>query len=154
MIAEIGLRPNKLPRPIENGRMIESCYLPAPSPSKLGGTNINIEEHRALDKSEHTINGTLSLDLKSSVPADMSRHDGVSLKAPHPDSKYLETVYGVPKSEDRLEFDNQDWLFGSNISHLKPKADAMVDEMVPQVWSEGRKIESADVFALPYVIPY
>ena len=78
-----------------------------------------------------------------------------SAKPSHPDSKYLGQVYSVPKVDQWSDFDDQEWLFDRNVS---PKRKSVVQssevEDTPQVWAGALRIESADVFALPYVIPY
>ncbi|PON55613.1 hypothetical protein PanWU01x14_186810 [Parasponia andersonii] len=76
-------------------------------------------------------------------------------RPPHPDSKYLSQIYAVPTMEEWSEYNDDEWLFGSNTSEpKKAKVEPSAVEETPQVWSEGRQIESADIFALPYVIPY
>ncbi|KAL4643871.1 hypothetical protein ACB092_02G122900 [Castanea dentata] len=76
-------------------------------------------------------------------------------KPPHPDSKYLSQVYTVPKMDELFYYDDQEWLFSSNgFQSEKPKVESSRVEETPQVWAEALRIESADVCALPYVIPY
>ncbi|XP_019184106.1 PREDICTED: myb-like protein X isoform X3 [Ipomoea nil] len=77
-------------------------------------------------------------------------------KAPHPDSKYMSQILTVPKMEEWIESDDNEWLFGrKNPSDRKPGvADSNGVNEELQVWSEARYIESTDVYALPYVIPY
>uniref|UniRef100_A0A3Q7JE96 Uncharacterized protein n=1 Tax=Solanum lycopersicum TaxID=4081 RepID=A0A3Q7JE96_SOLLC len=77
-----------------------------------------------------------------------------SKRPPHPDSKYLNQILSVPKMDGWSGFDDQEWLLGSK-SNLVRKPDVCLDEAKDhQVWSEALQIDSADVFALPYVIPY
>ncbi|KAM1466330.1 hypothetical protein ACFX2I_031539 [Malus domestica] len=53
------------------------------------------------------------------------------------------------------DHDDQDLLFGcSDAQSKKPKVESSGFEETPEVWSEVLWIESADVHALPYVIPY
>ena len=50
----------------------------------------------------------------------------------------------------------KEWLFDTNVSQERKsvvKSSIEVGE-TPQVWAEALRIEPADVFALPYVIPY
>ena len=78
-----------------------------------------------------------------------------SAKPPHPDSKYLSQVYTVPTIDEPSDYDDQEWLFSSNgFQSEKPKVESSKVEETPQVWAEALRIESADVCALPYVIPY
>ncbi|XP_060173868.1 uncharacterized protein LOC132604391 [Lycium barbarum] len=77
-----------------------------------------------------------------------------SKRPPHPDSKYLNQILSVPKMDEWSGFDDQNWLFGSK-SNLVRKPDMCHDEVMDnRVWSEPLQIDSADVYALPYVIPY
>ncbi|CAI9778867.1 unnamed protein product [Fraxinus pennsylvanica] len=77
-----------------------------------------------------------------------------SRKPPHPDSKYLSVVLTVPKME-WSEFDDQDWLF-SRKDPPSEKPEVGSDQMNQEhcVWSEAMHVESTDVYAMPYVIPY
>lgn len=74
------------------------------------------------------------------------------VKPPHPDTKYLSRILTVPKLDQWCGDDNQEWLFNSKegpTCKKPPTEDPQV-----QVWSEAKHIESVDVCALPYVIPY
>lgn len=72
--------------------------------------------------------------------------------SPHPDFVYLEQLYSIPKADEYPEYDDQDWLLRSHHSQKsKSKLDA---SEIPQVWSEAMRIESVDVVALPYVVPF
>ncbi|XP_049366913.1 uncharacterized protein LOC125831766 isoform X1 [Solanum verrucosum] len=78
-----------------------------------------------------------------------------SKRPPHPDSKYLSQILSVPEMDDWSGFDDQEWLSGSK--RTLPKSTEMcLDEVKKEhcVWSEALQIDSADVCALPYVIPY
>ncbi|KAM1049800.1 hypothetical protein ACFX1X_031966 [Malus domestica] len=77
------------------------------------------------------------------------------MRPPYPDSRYLSHVYLVPKLDEVPDHDDQDWLFGcSDAQSKKPKVESSGFEETPEGWSEVLRIESADVHALPYVIPY
>jgi hypothetical protein len=57
--------------------------------------------------------------------------------------------------EEWLEFEDQEWLFQSTNSQAKkPKVGLSGVDETPMVWSEALQIETADVYALPYVMPY
>lgn len=76
-------------------------------------------------------------------------------KPPHPDSKYLSRIFSIPQMEEWSDIDDHEWLFSSNcLQSKKPKAGSSQVEGTQHVWAEGLPIESADVYALPYVIPY
>ena len=115
-----------------------------------------------MDNKERKVNGIIEAQLLSISPtkhlsasAQASQIDEVSVKPPHPDSKYLSQVLSVPKMEEWSDFDDQSWLFHSNESQSKkPKVGFSEIDEAPQVWAEAQQIESADVCALPYVIPY
>ncbi|KAJ8561194.1 hypothetical protein K7X08_027384 [Anisodus acutangulus] len=105
-------------------------------------------------------NGTIkSQPLAVSKPKAPSVSPGAdqiaeASKKPHPDSKYLNQILSVPKMDEWSGFDDQEWLFGSK-STLVRKPDMCLDEVKDNhVWSEPLQINSADVYALPYVIPY
>ncbi|GMI64340.1 hypothetical protein HRI_000103300 [Hibiscus trionum] len=157
------VKPNKLPKisssqPLTgNGKTMESYQAPIPLTldSKGPGTSLKIENK------ELKVNDIVKAQLSSVSPtkhlsssAQASQNAKVSIKPPHPDSKYLSQVLSVPKMEEWSDFDDQSWLFHSTETQSKkPKVGfSEIDE--PQVWAEALQIESADVYALPYVIPY
>ncbi|KAL3637616.1 hypothetical protein CASFOL_018487 [Castilleja foliolosa] len=75
-----------------------------------------------------------------------------SKRSPHPDSKYLAEVLTVPDNmSECFDNDEQDWLFSEKVQS-KAKVRPVGEDV--RVWSETVYIESADVLALPYVIPY
>lgn len=98
-----------------------------------------------------------SVSFKKPMPATAQADQiaEAAAKPPHPDSKYLSQVYTVPKMDELSDYDDQEWLFSSNgFQSEKPKVESSRVEETPQVWAEALRIESADVCALPYVIPY
>ncbi|KAK9159904.1 hypothetical protein Syun_006245 [Stephania yunnanensis] len=158
------VRPNKLPKPeishpfVENGRKLEHCQTPLQQASgmHLGANNF------VIDKKECKVNDLLAgqtSDIKllnSSATATKATENGVALtKPPHPDSKYLKHVLSVPKMGEWSEFDDQEWLLGSNCHEMKQHKHmpSLVVEK-PQVWDKAIQIESDDICVLPYVIPY
>ncbi|KAG0452586.1 hypothetical protein HPP92_025250 [Vanilla planifolia] len=132
-------RPDKSPRltsspqPLLNGRKLELHLAAQSKPDTTLDNNGNIKPPPT--------SGTLV------------ENGEVSSKAPHPDAKHLTKVYTVPKMEAWPEFDEQDWLFKRAASRQKPEAPPE-DEDVPQVWARAMRIDSVDVFALPYVVPF
>ncbi|RDX74919.1 hypothetical protein CR513_45267, partial [Mucuna pruriens] len=156
--------PNKFPRlssshqSTENGRILEPCQIPIPNASDRSRVAPSVK----VENKECKINGiieTKPLAASSNkthtatVPADLLSE--VSAKPPHPDTKYLGQVYSVPKVEPWSDFHDQEWLFGSNDSQeRKSVVESSEVGETPQVWAEALHIEPADVFALPYVIPY
>lgn len=176
-------RPNKLPRssasshvPVENGRPLGYVHNALPCDAANVGAVNNMKIERGLDDNGNHLNGmmvaqskhTLKPPIAPSVPdtlVDSSKNDQLPLKPPppnksdkvpvkptHPDTKYLSTIYSVPKAEELLEPDDQEWLFSSE--HPRSNTNLEIDATTPQVWATGLHIETADVFALPYVIPF
>ncbi|XP_064984116.1 uncharacterized protein LOC135624437 [Musa acuminata AAA Group] len=161
---ENNLRPNKFPKTDpsshlreENGRTLESSHVGAAcSPLKLGAIN-NVLVEKPIDNKEHKINGK----ARAQTFSDGSRHPvatdsgatGNAYTIPHPDSVHLDKIYSIPKVDEWLEYDDQEWLFSSCHLLQKPETQLGGDE-VPRVWSEVLRIESEDVVALPYVIPF
>ncbi|XP_052207034.1 uncharacterized protein LOC127811324 [Diospyros lotus] len=143
---------------MENGRKLEPCQTSILFSSDRQGSSCNAR----LDNKACKVNGTidakpLSISSKKTYPASthVNQIAPASTKPPHPDTKYLGQVLSVPKMEDWSELDDQEWLYSSK-DHLEGKADvrsAGITE-TPRVWSDAMWIESADVCALPYVIPY
>ncbi|GFP93507.1 hypothetical protein PHJA_001495100 [Phtheirospermum japonicum] len=96
-------------------------------------------------------------DISSRPPsasAKPKKKVGTFIKAPpHPDLKYLSQILTVPKLESPLFDDDQEWLFGCKDAK-RPKLGISVVECTDRVWAEAIRLESADVIALPYVVPY
>lgn len=78
----------------------------------------------------------------------------VSKRPEHPDAKHLSQVLAVPKPAELSEDNDQDWLFSSSSRSGNMKTVNPGDQETPQVWAEAVRIESADIVALPYVIPF
>ncbi|XP_048435561.1 glutamic acid-rich protein-like isoform X2 [Pyrus x bretschneideri] len=162
------IRPSKLSRPSSsshslpvNGRTLESCQTSIPSipyvSDRLGAAN-NVK----VDVKDSKINGIVeapSLAVSTAKPTSTATQvvpvAEACMRPPHPDSRYLSHVYLVPKLDEVPDHDDQDWLFGcSDAQSKKPKVEFPGFEETPEVWSEVLRIESVDVHALPYVIPY
>ncbi|XP_058093361.1 uncharacterized protein LOC131239602 [Magnolia sinica] len=174
-IHENEMRPNKLARPassshppLENGRKIESCHIATQcAPDRQGAATdsrkaeINKEQQQQQQQQQHhKLNGIIEAQpsaavSRPSVSIEASENGEASTRPPHPDSKYLSQILAVPKMAEWSDFDDQEWLFGGDSLCSKSKAVASdVLSKTPQVWAEALRIESADVYALPYVIPY
>ncbi|KAJ8477663.1 hypothetical protein OPV22_021390 [Ensete ventricosum] len=161
---ENNLRPNKFPKRDPSyhlregsGRTLESSHVGAACSSLKLGAISNVLVEKPIDNKEHKINGK----ARAQAFSDGSRHpvaadSGATGKAytiPHPDSVHLDKIYYIPKVDEWPEYDDQEWLFSSCHLLQKPKT-ALGGDEVPQVWSEVLRIESEDVVALPYVIPF
>ncbi|CAL0328043.1 unnamed protein product [Lupinus luteus] len=161
--------PIKLPRLssshsfTENRRILEACQISLPNGSdKPGAAATNVK----VDHKEHKINGSIEALIsavssnKTIAPAATTLpaypKAEASAKPPHPDTKYLSQVYSVPKTEEWSGFDDQEWLFSNSCSEERKPAvkSSEVRDDTLHVWAEAVHIESADVIALPYVIPY
>ncbi|KAM7264744.1 hypothetical protein ACFE04_002427 [Oxalis oulophora] len=89
---------------------------------------------------------------RSSSSAKVNENGKAREKPPHPDMKYLSEILTLPKV-DMLDLDeDEEWLFGDNSK--KSKVDSLGNGETQQVWNEALRIDSADVVALPYVIPF
>ena len=139
---------------------MEPCQIFLLNASDRQGSATNVK----LDNKMRKINGIIeavpsvissnkTLTATGTVPADPVTE--ASAKPPHPDTKYLSQVYSIPKTEVWSDFDDQEWLFGSGCSQeRKPVVKSSEAGDTLQVWAEAVHIEPADIFALPYVIPY
>ncbi|TKY47826.1 myb protein X [Spatholobus suberectus] len=155
--------PSKLSKPSpshlpENGRILEPCQISLLNMSDRLGAASKVK----VDNKDRRINGIIEA-LPSAVSSNKTLTatepaDPVSkapAKPPHPDTKYISQVYSVPKADGWSDFDDQEWLFGSSQSQeRKPAVKSSEAGDTLQVWAEAVHIEPADIFALPYVIPY
>lgn len=139
---------------MENGRKFEGNQTSGFFASDLPGASLK------LDNKKHIKNGTVEsqpLPLskeKPSAPIVPAVFLEVSKKHPHPDSKYLNQVLSVPKTEVWPDVVDNDWLSDSKeCLSRKAEVGCVVSEK-PTVWSNTLYLESADVVALPYVVPY
>lgn len=163
LLSENGTKPNKLQRhsasvsSVENGRTLGSHRSPA---SEVQGTACKPEVKEA------KVNGFVVSGEKekfcsqSHVAAAMKvkvKENGeASARPPHPDLKYLDQILSVPKRELFLEVDNdEEWLYGPLGVKLKKARTYSPDSgEALQVWNQAFRIESADILALPYVVPF
>lgn len=158
-------RPVKIPsmtsssQSLVNGRPLELLHLSSPSTIPLQSAAMNKSRpDRLLENKERKINGNQITQLPSEPPVSgsLTKNSNVSsVLLPHPDSKYLRKIYAVPKMVESPEIDDQEWLFSRHDSLQKSKRELeAADRVVPQVSAEALRIESADVLALPYVVPF
>ncbi|XP_031404376.1 RNA-binding protein 25-like isoform X1 [Punica granatum] len=152
---------------LENGRTLEPFASSQVAPPLPGPTN-NSNNILEANKEKRKINGVTesrptrpaSSPLQNQQPttqADLLLAEVPLVRPPHPDSKHLDEILSrVPRMEELPELDDdQSWLFHSNCEDSKkPKWGHRVDDVTSQVWGESLHIESADIYALPYVIPY
>jgi hypothetical protein len=89
-------------------------------------------------------------DVASVASSDYQSNKGY-LKQPHPDTKYLSQLYSFPPAQDFSYYIDQDWLFSKDRDERKTAAFEAAES--GQVWSDAQLIYTADVIALPYVVP-
>lgn len=145
---------------MENGRKLEPCQTAIQFASERQGTssngNVGVKEHR--------INGLRGpepsnaiITKPSSSTLQVKENGKASVKPPHPDSKYLSQILSVPKMGEWSDYNDQEWLFNSPCLQSKKPMEAchwIEETPQPQVWAEASQIQSVDLFALPYVIPF
>jgi hypothetical protein len=135
---------------LENGRKLEPCQTSSSSQWKTG-----IGVIRKPDKKIQ--NGTNGLTLSEPVVQEPVQEPVFKpppapvKKPPHPDSKYLSQILTVPTVES-FDFDDQEWLFGNTDS--RNSINIRTNSEPTPVWAEAIRVESDDITALPYVIPY
>ncbi|MCE3215463.1 hypothetical protein HAX54_002492 [Datura stramonium] len=177
------LRPSSSQQPTQNGKKLDTHPKADPFSSNKQGiaSEIKVEntEHRVNGSIEGQPLFSVKAKASSMIPgadqiAEASKKPLFSVKAkassvipgadqiaeaskrpPHPDSKYLSQILSVPKMDDWSGVDDQEWLSRSKRT-LAKSAEMCPDELNKEhfVWSEALQINSADVCALPYVIPY
>ncbi|KAL0737859.1 hypothetical protein Bca4012_014069 [Brassica carinata] len=166
LLYENGTKPNKLQRhsasvsPVENGRKLGTHRSPPVPASEVQGTTCKPEVK------EVKINGFVASEEKEKVcslsplaaamKAKVKENGEASPKPPHPDLKYLDQILSVPTRELFLEVDNdEEWLYvplGVKLKKARTYSPDSGESM--QVWNQAFKIESADILALPYVVPF
>lgn len=140
----------------ENGKKLEPSQTSTPFSPQRQGTDY----HLKVDDKDHKINGLIGaqkLPISAPKPSTVIAEQitEASRRPPHPDTKYLSKVLSVPRMDEWSGFDDQEWLFDSKGSLLKKSEMGSVRVNPEQhVWAEALQMESADVYALPYVIPY
>ncbi|CAN0897970.1 hypothetical protein LINGRAHAP2_LOCUS19432 [Linum grandiflorum] len=158
-----GHRPSKLPRPlatpdpaIQNGRKSE----PFRTAVQLASEKQEAANGKSVEIKEHKINGFITAEPlnpssgrtpPAKAPAIPKKE---TVKSPHPDTKYLGQILSVPEQVESPGFCDLDWLFSGIQPSKKPRRDSPVVDGTKEVWSEALRIESADISALPYVVPY
>ncbi|VYS69720.1 unnamed protein product [Arabidopsis thaliana] len=160
---ENGTTPHKLQKlsssvpSVENGRTLGAPRTPPMPASEVQGTTCKPQVK------EVRINGFAvsgekrkvcpPSPLAATVKVKVKENGEASAKPPHPDLKYLNMILNVPTKELSPKVDDdQEWLLGQSGIKLK-KARTDSGESL-QVWNQAFRIESADITALPYVVPF
>lgn len=138
---------------VKNGKVVDEAVTHLSS-----GGYVMIVDHKVkhndlkIDRFEEGKTPNVSSTRPSSKK--FKKNGDISAKPPHPDSKYLSEILNIPGVE-WPDMDNQEWLFGGdNQQSNKSKSGAPQVAESEHVWSKALRIESADITALPYVIPY
>ncbi|KAL4192589.1 hypothetical protein AMTRI_Chr06g172750 [Amborella trichopoda] len=146
-------------RPEKSGKKVEVEMEARPpladhSRPEKGGNKVEVEMEARPPLTDHSrpekTRPPLSDHSRPEKSGKKVEVEEASRRPPHPDTQFLNLIYTVPEMAEWSKFDNQEWLFSSDDLQTKPKIVAEA----PQVWAESVHIESADVHALPYVIPY
>ncbi|KAL7172813.1 hypothetical protein ACSBR2_032313 [Camellia fascicularis] len=149
---KVEVKVSSRPQILQNGRKLEShpsAIEPASERQSADNSGKTDKEARVNGlKEAQQLNACSSKPL-SSTPVRAKEKVEASVKLPHPDYKYLSQILSVPEVAELSDFDDQGWLFSSDT-----KASSFEVDGTPQVWAEAFRIESADVTALPYVIPF
>ncbi|KAL1807138.1 hypothetical protein DCAR_0832994 [Daucus carota subsp. sativus] len=161
-LPEYVIKPEKMPR-LSSHPLSENGQKPGPLEtttlftSQKQGT-LNSSEVVNKDNKINGLTGPHQVPTSEAAkpPPVIAEHIAeASRKPPHPDMKYLSKVLTVPQMDEWSDVDDQAWLFNNKDSLLnKSEVDPVGVNQGQQVWAETLRIESADVFALPYVIPY
>lgn len=143
-----------LAHPVLENRVVQKAATLAASggPEEIGHSKVDIKEHKinGLVKDKKP-NGSSTRPSSSAIEQSVGEYP----KPPHPDSKYLSKILAIPSIE-WPGFDGQEWLLGSNSLHKRNEANSSSSqfEETKQVWDKALRLESADITAMPYVIPY
>ncbi|PKA54875.1 hypothetical protein AXF42_Ash000710 [Apostasia shenzhenica] len=158
-------RPDKMPKVTASSQHLTkggiSNLNQATSSSVLLKVSLNNFKHDTTileNKEQNKLNGAaksqqIPVEPRPPLSEGLVENEEVSLSLPHPDSKYLSLIYTVPKMDKWVDFDDQEWLFNDCDSRQKPQAEPSARK-APIVWAEAVHIESVDVLALPYVVPF
>ncbi|CAE6228864.1 unnamed protein product [Arabidopsis arenosa] len=163
---ENGTTPHKLQKlsasvpSVENGRIIGAPRTPPMPTSEVQGTTCKpqVKEVRingfAVSGENHKV--CPPSPLAATMKVKVKENGEASAKPPHPDLKYLNQILNVPTRELLLEVDDdQEWLLGqSGIKLKKARTDPPDSGESLEVWNQAFRIESADIAALPYVVPF
>ncbi|OEL34171.1 hypothetical protein BAE44_0004810 [Dichanthelium oligosanthes] len=150
------MRTTKLPR-VSPTKDEEICWpsqriTPYSSTELLDTNTHEIDRHMPQDGYKNAITSShCSEEDIASVSSSGYKSNKGYLKQPHPDTKYLSQLYSIPSAPEFLDYINQDWLFSQDCDERKTVAFEAAES--DQVWSDAQLIDTADVIALPYVVP-
>jgi len=118
----------------------------------IGLNTCDIGQHECQHSYNNGITGSRYLEEQMpSISSSGYESNKGYLKQPHPDTKYLSQVHCIPSTLDFSEYIDQDWLF--SVGHVKQTETLEAIES-HQVWTDAQLIDTADVSAMPYVVPF
>ncbi|ESQ32446.1 hypothetical protein EUTSA_v10004154mg [Eutrema salsugineum] len=164
---ENGTTPNKLQRhsasvaSVKNGRTL-SARRTTPIPASEVQETTCKPEAKEVNINGFVVSGERQKvcppnPLAATMKVKVKENNEASAKPPHPDLKYLNHILNVPKRELIPEGeDDQEWLYGGPLGvKLKKSRTTSPDSGESlHVWNQAFRIESADISALPYVVPF
>ncbi|KAH6759735.1 myb-like protein X [Perilla frutescens var. frutescens] len=131
--------------------------IPPPRSFVENGGKMAVQAPDVMHNKELRMNGSSqcknhsSSMLLPSVSLKRKEKVATAMKSPHPDLRYLSQILTVPELVEWPQCDDQEWLFDQT---KRRKLASPEIQWTKQVWSEAVELESAEVTALPYVIPY
>ncbi|KAI4310775.1 hypothetical protein MLD38_035725 [Melastoma candidum] len=154
------LSPPSHPSSVENGKILDGPQ--SMDQHLLPGRQLHLDSVKVDKPKKHKPNGIPEKkpDLVPSMLDEASLElvvEKAMARSPHPDLKYLDKVLTVPKLEDLIPPDeDEEWLFDSRHELQKQREvhSDKIKDTTPQVWSEAMPLDSADIIALPYVVPF
>ncbi|XP_078176272.1 uncharacterized protein LOC144569692 [Carex rostrata] len=149
------------PPPLENGRTSNHPSPLLTPPVKLSSSSPTTTTHN-VHANINTIKAEVSLQKKAlqlngTVPEKRKE------QSVHPDLKYLNVVYSVPKLEEKElvpPLDDQGWIVGTKPNHHRKvnSSSMMLESGLSHrpccVWDRSVLLDLTDTLALPYVIPF
>ncbi|CAA6668210.1 unnamed protein product [Spirodela intermedia] len=169
------VRPHKLPRPdpssqlsIVNGIKPESVHINFSKPMvneeqqhKINGTvpvvaPVPIKPRPTTATAATTTTTTTTTTAAAAAAAEAPENGEPTQKPPHPHEIQLSRLLQLPKLEEWLEPDDQEWLLGREDLRQKPP-EAVAPKPAaeqPKVWADAFRADPDGVVVLPYVVPY
>ncbi|WVZ92047.1 hypothetical protein U9M48_038144 [Paspalum notatum var. saurae] len=118
----------------------------------VGANNCDIGLHEHQERYNNGITDSrYSEEHAPSVSSSCYESNAGYPKQTHPDTKYLSQVHSIPSTPDFSEYIDQGWLFSED--NVERKTERFEAAESCQVWSDAQLIGTADVIALPYVVP-
>ena len=144
------MQPNKLPRSIPSSGLKSESEKPGFPFDQKADIKINGSAETRFSNSASTSSSSASVQTIEKCEEEASAR-----LLPHPDTKFLSQILSIPKLEECPDLDDQEWLFShKNLPSKKMETASSGSDGTMQVWAEALPLKSADLSALPYVIPF